>query len=142
MSWRLVGKVGDVKIHYNSEYEEYRVRAPGGGDGYFTGDKKDAFDTANDMVKHGSYRNNPRKKRERAGSVRAVRSDFFVSVWEERDRLHIALKVGKEGEWDTTVVDWWDDDARSMFEDGFFKARDLENSVIAYAEEMGLIEVI
>ena len=35
-------------------------------------------------------------------------------------------------------MSWWDDDARQMFEDGFFKRRDLESSVIKYADEMGV----
>jgi len=92
------------------------------------------------------------------------RSAFCVDVWEERDRLHVALKkadvrwefvehydqrVGGEthewvrhGECDISVADWWDDDARSMFEDGFFRpGRDLADSVIDYAAEMGLIAV-
>jgi hypothetical protein len=64
-------------------------------------------------------------------------SECKVSVWEERDRLHIHLYHGDEN---TTVAEWWDDDARSMFEDGFFKSgRDLTQSVIEYAQSHGLV---
>jgi len=60
---------------------------------------------------------------------------YSVSVWEERDRLHIKL-TGT----DDTDLNWWDDDARQMFEDGFFKSQpDLEESVIEYARERGLL---
>lgn len=58
-----------------------------------------------------------------------------VEVWEERDRLHIGLL--NNGHY---VADWWDDDARQMFEDGFFeRGRGLESSVIAYGKEHGLL---
>lgn len=58
-----------------------------------------------------------------------------VEVWEERDRLHIHLLKGER-----TVAEWWDEDAREMFEDGFFKrGKELEPSVIAYAESVGLL---
>lgn len=70
-----------------------------------------------------------------------------VTVWEERDRLHIHV-VKADG---TTVAEWWDDDARQMFEDGFFKSgvrsighlREsdavLTESVLTYCREMNLI---
>ena len=58
-----------------------------------------------------------------------------VSVWEERDRLHIHLFAGDESR---TIADWWDDDARQMFEDGFFDRRRLEASVIEYARSVNL----
>ena len=58
-----------------------------------------------------------------------------VEVWEERDRLHIGLL--NNGHY---VQSWWDDDARQMFEDGFFeRGRKLEASVIAYGRSMGLV---
>jgi hypothetical protein len=55
--------------------------------------------------------------------------NFNVSVWEERDRLHIML----ESEDGCEIASWWDDDARQMFEDGFFDRRRLKESVIEYA---------
>lgn len=58
-----------------------------------------------------------------------------VEVWEERDRLHIHLLKGER-----TVAEWWDEDAREMFEDGFFKrGKELEASVIEYATSIGLL---
>jgi hypothetical protein len=41
-----------------------------------------------------------------------------LSVWEERDRLHIHV-TNSSGE---TVAEWRDDEARAMFTDGFFKS--------------------
>lgn len=62
-------------------------------------------------------------------------ADINVDVWEERDRLSIILYMGDE-----TVAEWWDDDARQMIEDGFFKSGPrLKHSVIRYAEEMEMI---
>lgn len=69
---------------------------------------------------------------------------LFVEVWEERDRLHIALYAtkGKHAAIGAgiLVAEWWDDDARSMFEDGFFDARNLKESVIEYAASVGLVK--
>lgn len=60
--------------------------------------------------------------------------DLTVEVWEERDRLHIAV-VDEMGEY---IAEWWDDEARQMFEDGFFaRGKGLESSVIEYVVEMG-----
>lgn len=65
------------------------------------------------------------------------RSDVNVDVWEERDRLHIHVKRKSD---DSTVAEWWDDDARQMFEDGFFKSgRGFKDSVLDYCAEVGLI---
>ena len=62
-----------------------------------------------------------------------------VSVWEERDRLHIHLFQGDKN---TTIAEWWDDDAREMFEDGFFKSgKNLKASVLEYALSVGLIRL-
>jgi len=77
-----------------------------------------------------------------------TRSQVRVDVWEERDRLSIAV-VDKDT--DKAIVEWWDEDARQMFEDGFFKPgivhgqlsqsadRNLTESVLEYAEDMGFI---
>lgn len=73
----------------------------------------------------------------RSTSTTPACSDLKVTVWEERDRLHIAIvDAATEQE---TVAEWWDDDARQMFEDGFFKSgRELRASVLEYAKDMGL----
>lgn len=57
-------------------------------------------------------------------------SNTNLEVWEERDRLHISLESG-----DATIAEWWDDDARQMFEDGFFNRSSLHESVVEYANE-------
>ncbi len=64
------------------------------------------------------------------------RGDVRVEVLEERDRLHIGIQDNKTGDY---IASWWDDDARQMFEDGFFKSRRLKESVLDYAEEVGLL---
>lgn len=76
-----------------------------------------------------------------------TRDDAKVISWSERDRLHIGI-VDKETE-QKSIADWWDDDARQMFEDGFFKpgnirhqtitGRAFEDSVLEYAESVGLL---
>lgn len=157
MSWRRVGRVGRVRIDYNSDDKEYRVREParpGGGiasgpsDGYFTSDKKDAYDTAKNMAERSEsyYRRNSHKRRKRP-VISGRRSDFRVSLWQERDRIHVSLKkleprvAGGGFQMELEVADWWDDDARQMFEDGFFTAGNLERSVVDYAIDAGIIEV-
>ena len=66
-----------------------------------------------------------------------TRDDVRVEVWEERDRLHIGIQDKETGDY---YASWWDDEARQMFEDGFFKpAPKLEESVLDYAEEMGIL---
>jgi len=65
----------------------------------------------------------------------------WVDVHEERDRLSIILYWGVEGDPNASIeiAEWWDDDARQMFEDGFFESGDgLEDSVIEYAMSVGL----
>jgi hypothetical protein len=65
-------------------------------------------------------------------------ADTKLNVWEERDRLHVEL-VDKETE-QHTFAEWWDDDARQMFEDGFFKrGKSMHQSVFDYANEMGML---
>jgi len=66
------------------------------------------------------------------------RDDVRVEVWEERDRLHIGIQSKETGDY---LISWWDDDAREMFEQGFFKSGPgLEESVLEYAEDMGILE--
>ena len=60
-----------------------------------------------------------------------------VEVWEERDRLHIGIQDRIHGNY---YANWWDDEARQMFEDGFFKpGKQLEESVLDYAEDVGIL---
>ena len=60
---------------------------------------------------------------------------YRVDVWEERDRLSIVLYDGDDRE----IASWWDDDARAMFEDGFFDRRRLCQSVVEYARSVDLL---
>lgn len=61
-----------------------------------------------------------------------------VSVWEERDRLCIEVI---DDDSDLTIAEWWDDDARQMFEDGFFvRGKEFKSSVFEYCREIGLIQ--
>lgn len=67
-----------------------------------------------------------------------TRDDVEVVKWEERDRLHIGIQDKKTGDY---YASWFDDEARSMFDQGFFKSgRQLEESVLQYAEDMGILE--
>ncbi|MDP2730342.1 MAG: hypothetical protein Q8O55_07660 [Dehalococcoidales bacterium] len=66
-----------------------------------------------------------------------TRDTVKVDVWEERDRLIISIEDKESG---NSYATWVDEDARQMFEDGFFKpGRYLEDSVLTYAEEMGIL---
>lgn len=89
---------------------------------------------------------NPRRRKR---SVPTFDKDqLFVDVWEERDRLHIAL-FGWDGPYrermtgdGVEIAEWWDDDARQMIEDGFFSrhGRFDKDAVKDYAYEMGLVQ--
>ena len=71
-------------------------------------------------------------------SKKLSRDDVRVEVWEERDRLHIGIQNKETGDY---LVSWWDDEAREMFENGFFKREPhLKESVLSYAEEMGILQ--
>jgi hypothetical protein len=66
-----------------------------------------------------------------------TRDQVRVERWEERDRLHIGIQDKETGDY---YMSWWDDQAREMFEDGFFKSgRGFEESVLSYAEDIGIL---
>lgn len=85
---------------------------------------------------------NPRRRRLPAAA------DIDISVWSERDRLHIEAR--NKGT-DETIAEWWDEEASQMF-DGFFynpgplgwrvgsEQRKFENSVVSYLVDMGLVQ--
>jgi len=78
----------------------------------------------------GGNPSNPNKEK-------LTRDDVRVEVWEERDRLHIGIQNKETGDY---LVSWWDDDAREMFEQGFFTRRpSLEESVLEYAEDVNIL---
>jgi hypothetical protein len=78
-----------------------------------------------------------------------TRDEVKVNVWEERDNLSIDV-VDKDTE-QITITSWSGDEARQMFEDGFFKPgiihrqldqiadQKMTESVLDYAEEMGIL---
>ncbi len=69
--------------------------------------------------------------------LKICRSDVSVDSWQERDRLGIWIIDRRT---DKVIAEWWDDDARQMFEDGFFKpGKQLSESVLDYAESVGLL---
>ncbi|MBI2852758.1 MAG: DUF192 domain-containing protein, partial [Chloroflexi bacterium] len=47
-----------------------------------------------------------------------TRHDVTVETWQERDRLGIWITDKRT---DKVIAEWWDEDAREMFEQGFFK---------------------
>lgn len=66
-----------------------------------------------------------------------TRADVTVDSWEERDRFGIFVTDDRDG---STVAEWWDDDARQMFEDGFFEPGSwLADSVLRYCEDVGIL---
>ncbi len=62
---------------------------------------------------------------------------YGMSTWIERDRAHIALYNLTN---DEMVIEWWDDDVKSMVNDGFLKPKDWKGSAIDYALQIGMIE--
>jgi hypothetical protein len=67
-----------------------------------------------------------------------------LTVWAERDRLHIALYMKSDEGLNDPLLDVWDEDARQLFEDGFLKAgwmkdedRILKQSAFDYAKSIG-----
>ena len=77
-----------------------------------------------------------------------ARHDIEIGTWSERDRIGIWLTDKRT---DKTIAEWWDEDAREMFEQGWFKPGDIrqqtitgrafEESVLDYAENVGLLAV-
>jgi predicted DNA-binding WGR domain protein len=65
--------------------------------------------------------------------------DFRLAVWRERDNLQITLM---DDSTDQELGSWSDEDARQMFEDGFFDSRNLIGSVVEYLETLGALNDI
>ncbi len=76
-----------------------------------------------------------------------TRHDVTVETWQERDRLGIWITDRRT---DKVIAEWWDEDAREMFEQGWFKpgvpqrttekpSRAFVDSVLDYAESIGLL---
>jgi hypothetical protein len=87
----------------------------------------------------------PQKSTQASG--KPTRYDVTVEAWQERDRLGIWITDKRT---DKVLAEWWDEDAREMFEQGFFKpgvpqrstekpSRGFVSSVLEYAESVGLL---
>lgn len=88
------------------------------------------------MPKQPLYPHVPKSQMKKT-KAKPTRDNVRVEVWEERDRLHIGIQDKETGDY---YASWWDDEARDMFEQGFFKSEpELKESVLAYAEEMGIL---
>lgn len=66
-----------------------------------------------------------------------------ATKWEERDRLHISL-VFRDPETMAAdpnlgvLMDFWDDDARALVEDGLIDPQNLHKSLLEYGRELGV----
>jgi hypothetical protein len=70
-----------------------------------------------------------------------------LSVWNERDRLHIWLEIVEGEGAGETLLELWDEDARQALEDGFIEARWLKDedptlkaSAFEYAVQLGRLD--
>ncbi len=70
--------------------------------------------------------------------------DTTLTVWQERDRLHVALYLKSDESMSDPLLDVWDESAHQLFEDGFLKAgwmkdedRALKQSAYDYAKSIG-----
>jgi len=84
---------------------------------------------------------------EKGKPAQPTSEEVTVDSWAERDRLGIWVTDEKTGE---TIAEWWDDEARQMFEEGFFAepdyirgqklvGRKFEESVKNYLEGTGVL---
>jgi hypothetical protein len=70
--------------------------------------------------------------------------DTTLSVWAERDRLHVALYLKSDKNLDDPLLSVWDESAQELFDDGFLSAgwlKDedpkLKQSAFDYAKSIG-----
>lgn len=92
------------------------------------------------MPREPLYPHVPKSKKK--AELKLTRDDVVVNAWQERDRIGIWVDNKWTGK---TIAEWWDDNAREMFEDGFFKgavpvyswekpSTEFVNSVLDYLE--------
>ncbi len=73
--------------------------------------------------------------------------DTAISVWQERDRLHVSITRNDTG---ATLAEWWDQDVADLYADGFLKSgrpfgglseRDpvLHRSAFEYLQHLGIV---
>jgi hypothetical protein len=127
---------GQTVLHYDDtialevfDKENERVR------------KRGETPATGEILEEGKYRRLPQTTK------KPTRDDVTVESWQERDRLGIWIT---DKHTDKTLAEWWDDEARQMFEEGFFKpgvpqhssdkpARAFVESVLDYAESVGIL---
>ncbi len=59
---------------------------------------------------------------------------YVLDTWQERDRFHISLRNETD---DTDVLDFWDEEAHQVIEDGFISPKNWIGSALKYAERLG-----
>ena len=64
------------------------------------------------------------------------KAPYIVRTWFERDRQNIRVEDANDRE----VAEWWDEDVTDMVESGYFKPRNLGESVIQYLVDMKIIK--
>ena len=65
---------------------------------------------------------------------------YSVQAWFERDRAHVALYFGPDGDAnDTLIIEWWDEAVAEAVEDGFLSPRDWLGSALDYARSLGMV---
>lgn len=88
-------------------------------------------------VRQGVFASVVKQARDRDERMNYKGHDLHLTTWEERDNLAIDLVDESTG---MELGHWVDDEAREMFEDGFFNARNLIGSVVEYLESVGALK--
>lgn len=144
------GRFGEEAAEVRREARGYRVTRKGGSGFFGTVAPVDkVFPSEKAAVKHmEALPWSSDKMQARQRSRDAIRPSQFKPVFfddqtysvqkqEERGNLDIYLTRTSDGK---EVASWHDDDARQMFEDGFFKPGPrLGDSVVEYAKSVGMI---
>lgn len=74
--------------------------------------------------------------KKRTMQQRWTAGEVAIVTWSERDRSMVAIQ---DRATEAYLVEWWDEDAEQLFEDGFFKrGRGFERSVVEYADHLGI----
>jgi hypothetical protein len=115
MSKRVVHTVGTVRVHYDSDLQEYRVSQRGKSDeGYFTSDKQDAIDTADAMNKQlrGDTEDRSENPRERvfqyASELRRRNSSIEGWTWTRSGGLRVKYSDGTQSKSEYTLPELLD----------------------------------
>jgi uncharacterized membrane protein (UPF0127 family) len=102
------------------------------------------FGITKDDVVYVKFAQFPQTK---GGEKKTTRDDVDVDSWVERDRIGIWVVDLRT---DKTIAEWWDEEAREMFDQGFFKpaawiknqtlwGKEFRESVLDYLEHTGVL---